>query len=83
MGDKRWRVAALAGAAVLLAACGQSAANNGGSTRDPGELVFAAVSGENSTSLQQDYQAVINLLQKETGKTMIRLTSLVSPRSIR
>ncbi|WP_236792749.1 phosphate/phosphite/phosphonate ABC transporter substrate-binding protein [Amycolatopsis sp. GM8] len=71
MGDKWWRAAALTGAALLLTACGQSAAGgSGGSTRDPGELVFAAVPSENSTDLQQDYQGVINLLQKETGKTV-------------
>jgi len=71
MVNKWWRAFALAGAALALTACGQSAANNGGSsTRDPGELVFAAIPSEESTSLQQDYQAVINLLQKETGKTI-------------
>lgn len=80
MGDKWWRGVALAGAALVLAACGQSAANNGSDNasgsggangaRNPDELVFAAVPSENSTSLQQDYQGVINLLQKETGKTI-------------
>ncbi|MEV4597049.1 phosphate/phosphite/phosphonate ABC transporter substrate-binding protein [Amycolatopsis sp. NPDC049253] len=60
-------------AAFLLAACGQSAATNTGNAadgggRNPDELVFSAVPSENAQSLQQSFQPVINLLEKETGK---------------
>lgn len=71
MGKKWWHGLTMVAVALLLAACGQSAGSAGGggdSARNPGELVFAAVPSENSTSLQQDYQSVINLLQQETGK---------------
>ncbi|WP_020673044.1 phosphate/phosphite/phosphonate ABC transporter substrate-binding protein [Amycolatopsis nigrescens] len=70
MVNKRWRALALAGAALVLTACGQSASGDGGGTREKNELVFAAIPTEESTSLQQDYQAVIDLLQKATGKTV-------------
>ncbi|MEV0700769.1 phosphate/phosphite/phosphonate ABC transporter substrate-binding protein [Saccharopolyspora sp. NPDC050389] len=49
----------------LLSACGPSAAEQGG---ESDELVFAAVPSEESASLQQDYQPVLDLLAKETGK---------------
>ncbi|GAB3562390.1 phosphate/phosphite/phosphonate ABC transporter substrate-binding protein [Amycolatopsis endophytica] len=70
MVNKRWRALALTGAALVLTACGQSAAGNGEGTRNPDELVFAAIPSEESTSLQQDYQSVINLLERVTGKTV-------------
>lgn len=58
---------ALAGLAALglLAGCGPSAAQQGD---DSGELVFAAIPSEESAGLQQDYQPVLDLLAKETGK---------------
>jgi phosphonate transport system substrate-binding protein len=64
---------ALVGAALLaLTACGQSAAENtgqaqAGGSAAPDTLVFAAVPSEESTSLQQSFQAVISLLERETG----------------
>jgi phosphonate transport system substrate-binding protein len=65
---------ALAGVAVLaLAACGQSAAENpapGGEPGQAGTLVFAAVPSEESTSLQQSFEPVISLLERETGATI-------------
>lgn len=70
MGHQWWRRVALAGAALLLAACGQSAMNESGDARDPDELVFAAVPSENSASLQQSFDGVLDLLEKETGKTV-------------
>ena len=62
-----------AGAAVLLtvlAACGQGAstAQGGAGAADPDTLVFAAVPSEQSTTLQQNYQPVLDMLAKETGK---------------
>jgi phosphonate transport system substrate-binding protein len=67
---------ALVGAALLaLTACGQSAAENpgqagGGPAAEPGTLVFAAVPSEESTSLQQSFEAVVSLLERETGATI-------------
>jgi phosphonate transport system substrate-binding protein len=64
---------ALVGAALLaLTACGQSAAENPGQAEggQPETLVFAAVPSEESTSLQQSFQAVISLLERETGATI-------------
>ncbi|MER6991148.1 phosphate/phosphite/phosphonate ABC transporter substrate-binding protein [Saccharopolyspora hirsuta] len=49
----------------LLAGCGPSAAQQ---DADSDELVFAAIPSEESASLQQDYQPVLDLLAKETGK---------------
>ena len=66
-----------------LAGCGQSAGSSAGASgsspdgRNPDELVFAAVPSENAQSLQQDYQPLITLLQKETGKK-IRFQSATS-----
>ena len=64
-------------AALLLAACGQSADTNSSSGssaasggRNPDQLVMAAVPAENAQSLQQDYKPVIAMLEKETGKTV-------------
>jgi phosphonate transport system substrate-binding protein len=58
--------------ALALAACGQSAAPNSGSSsaggRDPDTLTFAAVPSENATTLQQESQPVIDMLEKVTGK---------------
>nr|WP_232236250.1 phosphate/phosphite/phosphonate ABC transporter substrate-binding protein [Nocardia sp. BMG51109] len=71
MGYQWWRGVALAGAALLLSACGQSAVNDGGGdSRNPDELVFAAIPSENASSVQASFQNVIDLLQKETGKTV-------------
>jgi len=59
---------------TALAACGSSAAENSGSpqsAKDPDELVFASVPGENSTSLQQRLKPLVELLEKETGKKVV------------
>jgi phosphonate transport system substrate-binding protein len=61
-------------AAVLfaaLAACGESASTagqGGGGGADPDTLVFAAVPSEQTTTLQQNYQPVLDMLTKVTGK---------------
>jgi phosphonate transport system substrate-binding protein len=67
---RRTAAAAAAGAALLvLSACGQSAVESSGAAgSESGTLVFAAVPSEESTSLQQSYQSVISLLEKETGQ---------------
>ncbi|GAA1258085.1 phosphate/phosphite/phosphonate ABC transporter substrate-binding protein [Pseudonocardia aurantiaca] len=72
---RRAAVAVVGAALLALTACGQSAAENpgqaqGGQAGEPGTLVFAAVPSEESTSLQQSYQTVISLLEKETGATV-------------
>jgi phosphonate transport system substrate-binding protein len=72
---RRAAVAVVGAALLALTACGQSAAENpgqaqGGQTGEPGTLVFAAVPSEESTSLQQSYQSVIALLERETGATI-------------
>jgi len=69
-------------AALLLAACGQSASSNSTSSaasggRNPDELVMAAVPSENAQSLEKDYQPLLGMLQKETGKK-IRFQSATS-----
>lgn len=61
-------VAAVAALALLLSACGPSAADQGQQSGSPDELVFAAVPSEESSSLQQAYQPVIDMLEAETGK---------------
>ncbi|OLT14357.1 phosphate starvation-inducible protein PhoH [Pseudonocardia sp. CNS-139] len=66
---------ALVGAALLaLTACGQSAAdNNAAAPAEGGQaetLVFAAVPSEESSSLQQQFAAVISVLERETGATI-------------
>lgn len=61
------RAVALAACAGLLTACGPSAADRGSDD----ELVFAAVPSEESQSLQQDYQPVIDMLARETGKKIV------------
>ncbi|BBX64248.1 phosphate-import protein PhnD [Mycobacterium saskatchewanense] len=73
-------------AAVALAACGQSAdasrSNGGGfGGRNPDELVFAAVPSENAQSLQQAYQPLVTLLQRQTGKK-VRFQSATSYSSV-
>jgi phosphonate transport system substrate-binding protein len=72
---RRAAIALVGGALLALTACGQSAAQNpgqgqGAASGTPGTLVFAAVPSEQSTSLQQSYQTVISLLEKETGETV-------------
>lgn len=66
------RVLTAAAAVVLglgLAACGQSAGGSGaGAAADPETLVFAAVPSEESTSLQESYKPILDLIAKETGK---------------
>ncbi|HVX42922.1 MAG TPA: phosphate/phosphite/phosphonate ABC transporter substrate-binding protein [Mycobacteriales bacterium] len=66
----RSKAAGLLAAIVAVAAgCGSSAADesgNGGS--DSGELVFASVPSESSTSLAQEFAPLISMLEKETGK---------------
>jgi phosphonate transport system substrate-binding protein len=60
--------------AASLTACGSSAAEEATSKQsgsDPGELVFASVPGESSTSLQQRMKPLIKLLEKETGKKVV------------
>jgi phosphonate transport system substrate-binding protein len=66
-----FRALGLVALAALLAACGPSAANNSANSsggRNPDQLVFAAVPSENAQSLQQAYQPIIAMLEKETGK---------------
>jgi phosphonate transport system substrate-binding protein len=75
MSVTRHRAAATAAAALLtvaLAACGESAASNSGGddAADPDTLVFAAIPAEESASLQESYQPVIDMLEDETGKTV-------------
>lgn len=71
------RLARLAACALLplplLLACGSSAASGDGSSggRDPEELVVAAIPSEDSTSLAQRYEAVLDLLRDETGKDVV------------
>ncbi|MPY79880.1 MAG: phosphate/phosphite/phosphonate ABC transporter substrate-binding protein [Actinophytocola sp.] len=55
-------------AALVLAACGDSAADSGSSSGDSDELVFAAVPSEEATGLQAAYEPIIALLERETGK---------------
>ncbi|GAA2780404.1 phosphate/phosphite/phosphonate ABC transporter substrate-binding protein [Saccharopolyspora taberi] len=62
------RMAGFAAVALLLSGCGPSAADQGGA--DSGELVFASIPSEESTSLQAGYQPVLDMLSKETGRTV-------------
>lgn len=58
-------------AALALNACSEQAATDeSAGAADPDTLVFAAVPSEEATSLQADYQAVIDMLEQETGKTI-------------
>lgn len=67
--NKFHRPLALAACAALLSACGPSAADGGSGADD--ELVFAAIPSEESQSLRQDYQPVIDLIAAETGKEVV------------
>ncbi|MBK1783023.1 phosphate/phosphite/phosphonate ABC transporter substrate-binding protein [Prauserella cavernicola] len=68
MSPTPWRAVGLAAiATVTLAGCGESAANDSG---DSDTLVFASIPSEESTSLQEAFQPVIDLLEEETGKTI-------------
>lgn len=49
---------------TTLAACGSS------SDADTGEITFAAIPAESSTSVESDYQNIVDLLEKETGRTV-------------
>lgn len=60
---------AAAAAILTLAACGQSAAP-GADAGAGAPLVFAAVPSEESTTLQQSYDSIIAMLEKETGRTI-------------
>lgn len=53
-------------ALALLSGCGPSAAQ-----QRSDELVFAAVPSEESGTLQQDFQPVLDMLAKETGKKVV------------
>ncbi|MGP4020146.1 phosphate/phosphite/phosphonate ABC transporter substrate-binding protein [Saccharopolyspora sp. 5N708] len=61
-------VLACAALPLGLAACGPSAATDQGSARNPDELVFASVPSEDSTSLEQEFKPLVDMLSKETGK---------------
>lgn len=58
-----------------LSACGASAADgskdSAGGGRNPDQLVFAAIPTEDSTTLEQSFEGVINMLEKETGKKVV------------
>ncbi|WP_214366871.1 phosphate/phosphite/phosphonate ABC transporter substrate-binding protein [Pseudonocardia sp. H11422] len=56
-------VVAAAALTLTLAGCGESAGS-----ADPDTLVFAAVPSEESASLQQDYEPILDMLARETGK---------------
>ncbi|PXY35931.1 phosphate/phosphite/phosphonate ABC transporter substrate-binding protein [Prauserella flavalba] len=58
----------IAVATLALAGCGQSAANDDGGSGDADTLVFASIPSEESTSLQEAFQPVIDMLEQETGK---------------
>ncbi|KAA5837232.1 phosphate/phosphite/phosphonate ABC transporter substrate-binding protein [Saccharopolyspora hirsuta] len=65
------RLLAVLACAVLplgLTACGPSAASDGGGARNPDELVFASIPSEDSTSLEQEFKPLVDMLAKETGK---------------
>ncbi len=61
--------AAGAALALSLAACGESAdESKSAGANDPETLVVAAVPSEQSQSLKEQYELVIKVLEKETGK---------------
>jgi len=65
------RALAAVAALLTLTACGQSADTGAGAEGSGGDtLVFAAVPSEDSTSLQQSYEPIIAMLERETGKTI-------------
>ncbi|SDW61674.1 phosphonate transport system substrate-binding protein [Saccharopolyspora shandongensis] len=61
-------VLACAALPLGLTACGPSAATEQGGARNPDELVFASIPSEDSTSLEQEFRPLIDMLAKETGK---------------
>jgi phosphonate transport system substrate-binding protein len=61
-------VLACAALPLGLAACGPSAASDQGGARNPDELVFASVPSENSTSLEEQFKPLTDMLAEETGK---------------
>ncbi|MFD1812441.1 phosphate/phosphite/phosphonate ABC transporter substrate-binding protein [Rhodococcus gannanensis] len=69
--QRSFGVAALAATTLVLAACGSSAAEDT-ATADSGSgdtqtLVFASIPSEESQSLQQEYQLIAEVIEKETG----------------
>lgn len=61
-------VAAAAATSLVLAACGSSAADDTGTGgADPETLVLASIPSEESQSLQQEYQLIGDVIEKETG----------------
>ena len=66
------RAAVVCAALLALTACGESAVEPSGGGADPGgdTLVFASIPSEESTSLQQNYAAVLAMLERETGTTI-------------
>ncbi|MFB8141233.1 phosphate/phosphite/phosphonate ABC transporter substrate-binding protein [Streptomyces parvus] len=59
---------------TALTACGSSAAKESASEKadkDPDQLVFVAIPDEESTTLQQRFKPLIDLLEKETEKKVV------------
>lgn len=66
-------ITALAGVALLTAACGESASSSDASGEGNGDgttLTLAAVPSEESTSLQSQFEVLIKHLEEETGTTI-------------
>lgn len=64
-------LAAAAAATLVLSACGSSAdeSSGGGSAEsDPETIVFASIPSEDATSLEQQFENVIKVIEEETGK---------------
>ncbi|WP_425307756.1 phosphate/phosphite/phosphonate ABC transporter substrate-binding protein [Ammonicoccus fulvus] len=65
-------LAAAAAGLMFLSACGESASapssGSGASGEGKTTIVFAAVPSEESTSLQAEYETIIKLIEKDTGK---------------
>ena len=59
-------IAACLTSILALTACGSSADADGGS--EPETLVFASIPSEDSTSLEQQFANVIEVVEQETGK---------------
>jgi phosphonate transport system substrate-binding protein len=59
---------ALAVSATLAAACSSGSSSTSGAGRNPDTLVFASIPAQESSALEQAYQPVVALLEKETGK---------------
>lgn len=62
-------VLAAAATALVLSGCGQSAAESQGTGGDD-TLTFAAIPAESSQSLRSSFEAIVGLLEQETGKTV-------------